>query len=298
MVKETSDRRYFVKCVNPDSFHRMAVREYGDQNNPEVILCVHGLTRNGHDFDMIAQELAKEYRVLVPDLVGRGASEWLRDKRHYTYEQYVRDLTLLIATTGASQVDWLGTSLGGTIAFEVAWRAGQPIRNLVCNDIAPYIRLELVERIAFFLGSTPLFADQKEIKSYLQQVYAAFGNLDDEHWEHIARFTTGKRDGQKLRLAFDPAISYSLIEEYGGKDKDQWQYWEKMSCQTLVIHGLKSVILTLPEVERMKTTGPKADVLTIEDAGHAPPLMCPEQIKAVCDWLLNARLNGRSQLAM
>lgn len=289
MSQDVSVRQYRVKCVNPISFHEMAVREYGDKDNPEVILCVHGLTRNGHDFDMVAQELAKDYRVVIPDLVGRGDSDWLTDKRYYTYEQYVSDLTLLIASLGVKQVDWLGTSLGGTLAFEIAWRNGQPIRNLVCNDIAPYVRLELVERITFFLGSTPLFSDQAEIKPYLQKVYAAFGSLDDAHWEHIAKHTTGKKCGHMYRLAFDPALSYSLVEEYAGKDKDQWAYWEKMSCPTLVIHGLQSVILTLPEVERMKTTGPKADILTIEDAGHAPPLMCSEQIKEVCNWLSRAR---------
>lgn len=278
-------RNYRLRCVSPAAFHYMSVREIGDEDNPDIILCVHGLTRNGHDFDMIAKELAKDYRVVIPDLVGRGDSDWLIDKRYYTYEQYVQDLTTLIAHLGAEQVDWLGTSLGGTIAFELAWRQNQPIRKLVCNDIAPYIRLELVERIAFFTGSTPLFSGHGEIKDYLRRVYASFGKLTEEQWDHIAKHTTGKQEGERFRLAFDPATGYSLVEEFAGKDKDQWKNWDQIRCDTMVIHGKDSIILTESEVERMKTTGPKADILTIEEAGHAPPLMCEKQISQVCSWL-------------
>ncbi|THB65799.1 MAG: alpha/beta hydrolase [Gammaproteobacteria bacterium] len=275
-----------VLCNNPEGYHRIFYREYGNENAEHTVVCAHGLTRNSHDFDFFAEGISDNFRVITVDIVGRGISDWLDNKALYTYNQYANDFSTLFAKIDVENVFWVGTSLGGSIGMILASKRNTPIKKLVANDIAPYIDYSIIESISKYCGSTPVFNNQEEICNYLKEIYTAFGDLADKHWEHIAKHTTGKKDGDKYRLAFDPAISYSILEETNHKSVDFWKYWDKVACPTLVIHGLQSTILSSEQTKEMSERGPMADVFTVEDAGHAPALMLEDQIQKVKEWLL------------
>ncbi len=274
-----------VLCCNPEGYHRITYREYGDPQNNNVIICAHGLTRNSHDFDVIAEAICDEYRVITVNIVGRGTSDWLPNKALYTYHQYAADFSTLFAKLDVEEVTWIGTSLGGSIGMIVASRYNTPITKLIVNDIAPHIDASIIKAVSRYCGSTPVFDNLEQVTKYLRKIYTAFGNLSDEHWDHIAKHTIGKKEGGKYRLAFDPAISYSILEEVGQDDVDFWHYWDKIACPTLVIHGTKSAILSAENAEEMGKRGPKPEIMHIEDTGHAPPLMDEMQISRVREWL-------------
>ncbi len=277
---------FYIRSINPEGYHKIHYRQFGDPNNDNILVCVHGLTRNAHDFDHIANALSDVYRVISLDLPGRGKSDWFNNKSLYRYYQYRSDIHTLITHLRVDKVDYLGTSLGGTIAIMMAGKENHPFRKIIFNDISPFIDPKLLDAIAQGTGATPMFNSKNEIKNYLKSRYAAFGNLDDEHWDHIAEYTTGQKVNGKYRLAYDPAISYSLIDELGKSGMNIWDHWEKIDAPSLVVHGIHSVVLSHDDAKRMHETGPKADILRIEDAGHAPPLMCDEHIAKVREWLL------------
>ena len=280
------EQQFYLRSINPDGYHKIHYRQFGDPENKNILVCIHGLTRNAHDFDHIARSLSDIYRVVCLDLPGRGKSDWFTNKDLYRYYQYRSDIHTLITHLGVDKVDYLGTSLGGTIAIMMAGKDNHPFRKIIFNDISPYLDPKLLDAITEGTGSTPMFNSIDEIKEYLKTRYAAFGNLDDEHWNHIAQYTAGEKVNGKYRLAYDPAISYSVIDELGRNGMDIWDYWEQINVPSLVVHGLNSVVLSKEDAKRMHETGPKADILTIEDAGHAPPLMCDEHIEVVREWLL------------
>ncbi|MCX8018388.1 MAG: alpha/beta hydrolase, partial [Rhodocyclaceae bacterium] len=162
-------RQRYVSCLSPAGFHRMAYVEWGEPANPRVLVCVHGLTRSGRDFDALAQALADEYRIVCPDVVGRGASDWLADARLYATPQYAQDMAALIARLDVEQVDWLGTSMGGIIGMMLAAQANSPIRRLILNDVGPLISATALARIGAYLAAAPKrFADLAEVELYEQ----------------------------------------------------------------------------------------------------------------------------------
>lgn len=291
---------YFLG-LSEEGFHRVFYTEWGETSLSRPVICVHGLTRNGRDFDTLAGYLSQQGRhVFCPDIVGRGDSDWLKNPLLYTYEQYIADMNVLIGRTYSTQIDWIGTSMGGLIGMFIASLPNTPIRKLVLNDIGPQIPARALARLAKYAGRDPEFSSLDEARHYLRTIYADFGKLSDEQWQQLTensvkeiapgRFITKvdhgiKRSQAKSKIAWKILLNPHKALEGTLFDIDLWQIWRKIKCPVLVIHGSRSDLL-LPEIiEKMQRTHPDMEVLEVPDAGHAPALMDPAQIEAIQRWL-------------
>ncbi len=267
--------------LSPAGFHRVAYVAWGHASNRPPVICVHGLTRNGRDFDRLASALAGDRLVICPDIVGRGESDWLRNPAGYGIAQYCADMAALIARLGVDEVDWVGTSMGGIIGMWLAAQPDTPIRRLVLNDVGRLIPAQALDRLAGYVGKDPVFADLAGVEAYYREVMAPFGALDDEAWRHIARFGHRLRPDGRLGLAYDPAIAASLGPA-PRTNIDLGALWEAIACPVLLLRGAESDLL-LPETARAMAD--KAELVEFPGVGHAPSLMVPDQIEAVRGWL-------------
>lgn len=271
--------------LSASGFHRIAYVEWGAPSNGRVLVCVHGLTRNGRDFDWLARALAEDYRVACPDVVGRGRSDWLADKSGYGYPQYCADLNALVARLGVERVDWVGTSMGGLIGMMMAAQPGTPIHRLVMNDIGPFVPKAGLERLARYVGKDPRFADLAAAEAYTREVAAPFGTLGEAEWRHLALHSVRQEPDGGWRLRYDPAIGDPFRTDEIA-DVNLWPVWERVRCPVLVLRGERSDLL-LPEVAaETARRGPGARVIEIAGCGHAPALMAAEQIAPIRDFLL------------
>lgn len=273
-----------VACLRAEGFRRMVYWEWGDPHNKNVVLCVHGLTRNGRDFDWLARALSQHYRVLCPDVLGRGHSERLDDPTGYSYPQYLGDLVTLIARSGAERVDWVGTSMGGLIGMMLAATRNSPIRKLVLNDVGAFIPQEAIERLQAYVGKDPDFPDLGEAEKYVRITHQEFGRLSGEQWAHLTRHGMRQRADGRFAPAYDPAIA-AVLTAQPAQDVPMWPIWDGVGCPVLVLRGAQSKLLLPETVAEMRTRGPACDVVEIADAGHAPALMDEAQIKTIMEWL-------------
>lgn len=277
-------RKKYLLGLGNHCFHRLAYTEWGDPANPRVLVCVHGLTRNGRDFDMLAEALADRWRVICPDMPGRGDSDWLPEKTDYVPPTYRADCAALIARLDVEQVDWLGTSMGGIIGIGLAAMPNAPIRRLILNDIGPFIPAAALRRIAEYVGVDRRFPDLGEAEHYLRAAMASFGVRRPEHWRYLAGTSTRPAEGGGLRLHYDPGIAQTFV---GQKIEDVsfWPVWDAVRCPSLVLRGAKSDILLPETAAEMTTRGPRPELVQFPGCGHAPMLMEAEQIAAVRAWL-------------
>lgn len=297
----------YVTCASPAGAHRMAYWEWGDPNNDHVVLCVHGLTRSGRDFDLLAQRLASRYRVVCPDVVGRGKSDWLIDPTHYGVPQYVADMLTLIARLRAWRLDWVGTSMGGLIAMglnatlnmSAALRpdrgshglsADQRLRigRVVLNDIGPTLNLEGLVRIAEYVGQPESFDTFDEAVEYIRTVSADFGHHDLEGWQALTRNVFTEQDGRwgkhyDLRIA-EPMAKESP-ETIKASEALLWSSFESFPEPVLVVRGEQSDLLTPDTVQDMLDRNPHARLFTVPDVGHAPTLRTDDQIDPIVQFL-------------
>ena len=279
---EPRERQYLG--LSAAGFHRNRYWEWDSTlSNAPTLIAMHGLTRNGRDFDTIAQALAGRYHVVCPDVVGRGKSDWLPAGALYSYPQYLADAAALIARVGAATVDWLGTSMGGLVGMMLAAQPLTPIRRLIVNDVGPFVPKASLERIGTYAGADPRFADLAELEAYIRRVYADFGNLSDADWAHMARHSARSRPDGGYGLAYDPAIA-DAFKTGPIADVDLWPVWERIACPVLVLRGVRSDLL-LPETAARMASRPNVTLVELPDCGHAPALMDAEQIGAVRDWL-------------
>ena len=278
-------RSEYVLGLGPHGFHRLHYTEWGDPANPRVLVCVHGLTRNGRDFDALAQALQGDYRIVCPDLPGRGASDWLPESADYGYSLYLNDMAVLLARLQVEQIDWLGTSLGGLLGMLLAAQPRTPIRCLLLNDAGPFVPQAALARIAAYVGGDPRFKDLQGAEDYLREVHAPFGNLTDAQWRHLAVISTRLLPSGEYRLHYDPALG-TAFREKASEPMDLWPIWEAIRCPVKVLHGETSDLLLTDTLEGMKTRGPAAQVIELPGCGHAPALMAQEQIEAVRELLL------------
>jgi len=274
-----------LRCLDPHGFHRIAYTEWGEAADARVIVCVHGLTRSGRDFDSLAGALERERRVLCPDVVGRGRSDWLAHKADYGYPVYLSDMAALIARSGADEVDWVGTSMGGLIGMMLAAQPNSPIRRLVVNDVGPFIPKGALQRLGSYVGKDPRFPGIEALEQYLRVVAASFGPLTDAQWRHLAVHSSRRYDDGSLGLAYDPAIGAAFARPL--EDISLWPVWDAISCPTLLLRGRDSDLLLRETAEEMTRRGPRARLVEFADVGHAPMLMSEDQISVVRDFLLS-----------
>jgi pimeloyl-ACP methyl ester carboxylesterase len=279
-------RECSVQCFSPAGLHRMAYTEWGDPHNPRVLICVHGLTRCGRDFDFLADSLAAEYRVICPDVVGRGRSDRLADKTLYGIQQYVGDMITLIARLDVAEVSWLGTSMGGLIGMVLAAQGNSPVKRLILNDCGPVLKAAALARIGEYVGRDPRFESIEQAEQFVRQVSATFGQLSDAQWRHLTVHTVRTAADGKVEFIYDPGIALSyqpLVAEK--KDIDLWQFYDAIRCPTLVLRGAQSDLLLPDTVAEMARRGPRARSIEIPGVGHAPMLMEPAQVALVADFL-------------
>jgi len=277
-----------VNCLSNDGFHRMAYVEWGAADNPRVLVCVHGLTRCGRDFDFLAQALENDYRVVCPDVAGRGKSDWLKTKVLYALPQYGADMTALIARLDVDTVDWLGTSMGGLIGMALAAQPGSPIRKLILNDVGPVITAASLTRIGDYLGQLPRFDSIEQAEAYIRVVSAPFGPLTDTQWRHLTVHVVRQAADGKVEFVYDPGIAEAYRAAQlasGGKDIELWPLYDAITCPTQVLRGAQSDLLTPDAAQAMSQRGPRAQVVEIPGVGHAPMLMDETQIVPVREFL-------------
>jgi pimeloyl-ACP methyl ester carboxylesterase len=269
-----------IDCLGPHGFHRIAYWEWPGPEKARTVLCVHGLTRNGRDFDALAAALSTSYRVVCPDIVGRGKSDWVMEPADYSYDVYLADLAALIARLDVSEVDWVGTSMGGLLGMMMAAKPRAPIRRLVINDIGPLVAKEGLTRIASYVGEDPTFRDLDELETELRRI-GPFQRLSEAQWrEVIAHSARHKPDGT-LGFAYDPRIGDAFHGEEELKDVDLWSTYERLRCPTLVLRGADSDVLRRADAEAMTQSGPRARLVEFAGIGHAPALLAPDQIAPV-----------------
>ncbi len=283
---ELSMRAGHLLNLSPGGFHRMAYVLWGGggRGGRRPVICVHGLTRNGRDFDRLARRLCADRLVICPDVVGRGQSDWLRDPAGYGYAQYCGDMAALIARLDVDEVDWVGTSMGGLIGMTLAAQPKSPIHRLVMNDIGPIVPAAALNRLGGYVGKDPRFDDLSGLEAYLRQIHAPFGVLDDAAWRHLAEHSHRRLPDGRFGLAYDPGIGKGFAAALT-RDVDLSALWQKVACPVLVLRGAESDLLLATTARDM---GAKAKVVEIPGVGHAPSLMVPAQIELVRSWLSEA----------
>lgn len=301
-------RQQYFHALGSGSFHRIAYTDWGQVDNPHVVVCVHGLARNSRDFDNLAAALTPECRVVCMDVAGRGESDWLENKSEYTFSTYQSDAAAMLARASAPigngltrakesagpRIDWVGTSMGGLIGLFLAAKKNSPIRRLVLNDVGALIPWSALFRMKGYITRGRRFASEAEVETYLRDVCAPFGPLTDEQWAHMARHGAQRGDDGSFHLRYDPAVGEGLHGHIDpefpiGPDLlrgiDLWNIWSKLECPTLVLHGAQSEVLLPTTLAEMKSRKPDVEVVEFAGVGHAPALMSADQIGAVKDFL-------------
>lgn len=274
----------YVTSCSIGGLHKIAYLEWGAKDNPNVLICSHGLTRNKHDFDVLAESLASKYRVICFDLPGRGESDWLSNKMAYDYNQYTVDALVLIARSGVEKVDWLGTSMGGLLGMALASMPNSPIKKLIINDVGPHLSKEALMRIAEYVGQQPSFNTLAELDVYMRTVYAGFGKLTEQQWSNMLAYGHRTLEDGRFTLNYDPDISNAFMDK-PLEDINLWPVWEAITQPTLIIKGENSDLLTQDTANTMTTTGSKSQLIIIPNTAHAPALMNDADIQQVKNWL-------------
>jgi pimeloyl-ACP methyl ester carboxylesterase len=281
-------RRESVLCAAPSGLHRLSYVEWGDTANARVLVCVHGLTRCARDFDSLAGALADRYRVVCPDMPGRGESDWLANPLDYVTPTYINSAVTLIARLGVESVDWVGTSMGGLIGMALASLAKTPIRRMVLNEAGPLVTGLSLNRIGAYVGKAPPFPSFDAAVQYVRGVSVFFGPHSDAEWRFLTEHYVRRQPDGTYRAHYDPKLAEPFNASAPHQDLELWHVWETVKCPTLVIRGGLSDLLTRETVERMKTTGPHAEAVELPGVGHAPTLMHADQVAIVRDFLLRS----------
>ncbi len=278
-----------VQCISPAGLHRMSYREWGDPDNPRVLLCVHGLTRVGADFDILARAICDEVRVICPDVAGRGRSDRLANPALYQVPQYVSDMVTLLARVlnpdVVQSVDWLGTSMGGLIGMGLAALPNTPIKRLVLNDVGPRLDKAAMSRIGEYLGKNMRFPNFDAAFASILQISLPFGAHTDAEWRKlVADVVVQEASGEWVR-SYDPGLAIPFANvteqsiEYG--QAALWAAYDAIACPCLVLRGANSDLLSHETALEMTQRGPKAQLIELPDVGHAPMFVHDDQIAII-----------------
>ena len=298
----------YVNCPDAEGSHRMAYWQWGQPDSPHVVLCVHGLTRQGRDFDALAQALCAQaaqqpggIRVVCPDVVGRGESDWLKDPMAYQVPAYAADMLVLLAHLHAQSpitaLDWVGTSMGGLIGMVVCGQPGLPlpvpVRKLVLNDVGPTLQWQAIARIGAYLGAAGHFSSVQEAADAMWVISESFGPHTPAQWLALSRpmvTPVSTEADSKFRLHYDPAIAvpFKLASEASAQQDEKilWQLYDNITAETLVVRGALSDLLSLETAQAMTERGPNARLVAFDGVGHAPTLIAQDQLAAVTGFLL------------
>ena len=283
--------------------HRMAYWEWnatGNPQHPHVVLCVHGLTRLGRDFDTLARALSPYARVICPDVAGRGHSDWLADPQAYQVPYYAADMLALLAAVHADApmetLDWVGTSMGGLIGMALLGQPGMPlpvpVRRLVLNDVGPTLEWSALQRIGQYLGRPVRFESEQQGADAIWAVASSFGPHTPEQWLALSRPMLRALPDGGFKLHYDPALAEafkSLTPEGALAAQEQlWQLYDQITARTLVLRGAESDLLSAATAQQMAERGPRAQVVEIAGVGHAPTLIAPDQVALVTEFLWSA----------
>ena len=272
---------FFVQCTNGDGSHRMAYHAWGDPSNPKVLLCVHGLTRRGSDFNTLAQAMSKDYYVVCPDVVGRGDSDRLHNPMMYAVPQYVADMASLGNHLGVAHVDWFGTSMGGLIGMVYASMPNSPIRRMLINDVGPRIEPEAIKRLGSYVGQTFSFANRADALERLNAICASFGEHTPQEWEIYNGPMLIQKNGL-WEMHYDPDISvpFASVNPIMAKagEMAMWHAFKQIHIPMLIVRGGNSDLLSAKTVAEMCKVNPYARSIEIPNVGHAPAFVKTEQI--------------------
>jgi pimeloyl-ACP methyl ester carboxylesterase len=285
----------------------MAYWQWGDAAAAHLVVCVHGLSRQGRDFDVLARALlaraaaqGQALRVVCPDVVGRGDSDWLKEPMGYQFPTYVGDMLTLLGTLAQQapigQLDWVGTSMGGLIGLMLAGAPDVPLplpmRRLVLNDVGPVIEWQALQRIGQYLGKSGPFESVEAGAARLRELAPGFGPHTDAQWLALSRPMLRPAPQGGWRLHYDPAIAvpYAAVTEESSAQGEAllWQLYDQVTAETLVLRGADSDLLSAATARAMQARGPRPRVLEFAGVGHAPTLVADDQVAAVCDFLLRA----------
>lgn len=272
-----------VQCVHPEGVHDIVYSEF--PGDPEkTVICVHGLSRNGRDFDWLAQALSiSGFRVICPDMAGRGRSKKFNNPAFYNYPQYASDLNILMQHLGVTSVDWIGTSMGGLLGMMIGAQPNTPIKRLVINDIGPYIPAEALERIKKYVAINPTYHDWESFHAAFVKRMVPFGLKESAEWDYFARISAQEDLMGGYSMNYDPRIVAGMSE---GPivDLNLWPLWAMVKQPVLILHGADSDVLSTDTLHQMMIDK-KATSVSFSGVGHAPALLSADQISVVKNWL-------------
>ncbi len=271
-----------VQCLSPAGLHSMAYKEWGDPENPQVLVCVHGVTRVSDDFDALAAAMADRYRVICPDVAGRGRSSWLKNPAYYAVPQYVSDMVTLVARLDVPQVDCMGTSMGALIGMGLAALQDSPVRKMLMNDVGPTLNFDALSRIGAYIGEDLRFASFEQGRDYIRTISAPFGPHSDAEWDKLARDVLRQGEDGQWRRHYDPALAQPFrsltVDAAKQGEAALWAAYDAIRCPVLLVRGSESDLLSRETAEAMTARGPRARLVELEGIGHAPTFMHADQI--------------------
>lgn len=291
----TEPRLHHITCPDAHGGHRMAYWAWnatGLPHHPHVVVCVHGLSRQGRDFDTLAQALSRHARVVSVDVVGRGQSDWLKDPTGYQVPTYAGDMLTLLHHLQPQTLDWVGTSMGGLIGMAVCGTPGLPlpvpVRRLVLNDVGPVLQLQALQRIGSYIGKTGQFDTLQQAADALWAISQGFGPHTPDQWLALSRHMVKPKDGG-VTLHYDPAIGEAFrnvtAESVAQGEAALWALYDHITADTLLLRGAESDLLSPQTAQAMMQRGPKARLVEFAGVGHAPTLVTDDQVRAVKDFL-------------
>jgi pimeloyl-ACP methyl ester carboxylesterase len=292
-MSEHEPRLHRVSCLDAGGLHRVAYWEWGDPANPRVLVCVHGLTRQGRDFDVLARAMRDHYRVFCVDVAGRGESDWLPQPMDYAIPRYVADMVTVLARVNAETVHWVGTSMGGLIGMVLASLASGPIHRLVINDIGPALEAAALTRIGNYVGTAQTWATPEDAAEYMGSNSRGFGPHTKEQWLALTRpmlRPIAASDGGGFRSHYDPSIAVpfraATPEAAALGEAVLWHAYDAIACPTLLLRGAESDLLSEATAHAMTQRGPRAALRQFSGVGHAPTLVAHDQVQSVREFLL------------
>jgi pimeloyl-ACP methyl ester carboxylesterase len=296
MPNSLSPRLRYFECPEAQGSHKMAYWEWGCETNDHVVVCVHGLSRQGRDFDVLAtalvNQLGPDVKVICPDIVGRGKSDWLKNPTLYQVPTYAADMMGLLAALAPQRIDWIGTSMGGLIGMALAgqtqWPMAGQFKHLVLNDVGPVIEWAALERIGGYLGNFGFYPSIEAAADYLKTLSQGFGPHTPSQWMALSEPMVRAVGGQ-YTLHYDPSIADGLRaltpEQSAAGQAALWALYDGITAKTLVVRGADSDLLTSATAHAMQQRGPKALLKEFAGVGHAPTFLADDQVAAVVAFL-------------